>query len=120
MFHLISFNRGHDPKDFFKVWKENCMIGKDLNLDIDKDASSSPIKVEQEAKNNFKNKNKNVNDHVGNSKKLVSGATRNQSTSGLGSLSIPKALSQRAPVVVRTCIIFLFHHSSSSSSPPPF
>lgn len=29
----MIFARSHDPKDFFKIWKENCLIGQEEDPD---------------------------------------------------------------------------------------
>lgn len=93
-FHLIviiTFTqcRGHDPKDLFKVWKENCLIGDDLNFDKENVMQPSQSQKNKETKKN----NLSVHD-----KKTV-----NASGNGPGqqdSFPLPQSFASRNPVVV--------------------
>ena len=106
-FYFLS---GHEPKDFFQVWKDNCLIDQDLNLDIDLDQTTlSPLKtsttIKQENQQNQQNLASQKNG--ANSKKNASVAVVDQSTTRIGRLAVPESLAQRAPSVVSTVLTVL-------------
>jgi Timeless protein len=74
--------RGHDPKDFFKVWKEKCLIGEDLNFDKE---NALPTRDGQEKKKAA----------ASNEKKTQNGSK--VQPGGLKNFPVPASLAQRAP-----------------------
>ena len=87
---LPSVLRGHDPKDFFKVWKENCLIGEDLNFDKE---NALPLGDGQDKKKALSGKEKKTQ----NGSKVQPG--------GLKSFPVPASLAQRAPSLVRVLTV---------------
>jgi hypothetical protein len=94
--------RGHDPKDLFKVWKENCLIGDDLNFD--KENVMQPSQS-QKNKGNKKN-NLSVQD-----KKTVSAS--GNAPGQQDNFPLPQSFASRNPVVVcsaSSLLLFCISH----------
>lgn len=112
-YHYFFFFSGHEPKDFFQVWKDNCLIDQDLNLDVDLDQTTlSPLKTSTTIKQeNQQNQQNLASQKNANTKKNASGSTVDQSTTRIGRLAVPESLAQRAPSVVRTFVQYDFYYT---------
>ena len=87
----MLIHRGHDPKDLFKVWKENCLIGDDLNFDKEN--------IVQHSTQNNKDMKKN-NSNTQEKKTLM----LSQSASEVSkNFPVPPSFAQRSAVTVLQC-----------------
>ena len=85
--------REHDPRDFFRVWKEKCLIGDDYSLQKE---NAPPL---NESENSMKHSVVGSKVHP----------------AGLKSFPVPASLAKRAPSQVLTSLLntWLFNFSNS-------
>lgn len=94
-FTIIAFIccRGHDPKDFFQVWKENCLIGDDLNFDKENIVQLLSIKNKDINRSYATQQDKDKKTII--PSKNVTGDSK--------SIPLPPSFASRNPVLVLNC-----------------